>query len=88
MQVASSISYLPSPSEIALTGHASAHAPQEMQASVILYAITEHLHVFDTYILAQIHENARTNCFQTAVRGKFYRFFTVHTLESAPCPQR
>jgi hypothetical protein len=65
MQVSASISYLPSPSEIAETGHASAQAPQAMQASVILYAILGHLHVFDTYILTQIHENASENCFFT-----------------------
>lgn len=74
MQVASSITYLPSPSEIALTGHASAHAPQEMQASVIVYAITGHLHIFDTYILAQIRKNARTKCSQ---RAPVCRKFTI-----------
>jgi hypothetical protein len=34
-----SITYLPSPSEIAPTGHSPAHAPHIMQASVILYAM-------------------------------------------------
>ena len=36
MQVSASISYFPSPSEIAVTGHPSAQAPQLMQASEIL----------------------------------------------------
>ena len=43
MQVSASISNLPSPSEIALTGHSAAQAPQEMQSSEILYAIPRHL---------------------------------------------
>ena len=38
-QASSSITYLPSPSEIALFGHSSAHAPHMMQSSEILYAI-------------------------------------------------
>lgn len=43
MQVAASITYLPSPSEIAFTGQPSAQAPQLMQSSEILYAIGKHL---------------------------------------------
>lgn len=43
MQVSASITYLPSPSLIALTGHSAAHAPQLMQSSEILYAIVFHL---------------------------------------------
>jgi hypothetical protein len=39
IQVSGLISYLPSPSEIAFTGHSEAHAPQEMHSSPILYAI-------------------------------------------------
>lgn len=39
MQAASSITYFPSPSEIAFTGHSAAHAPHEMHSSEILYAI-------------------------------------------------
>lgn len=36
MQVSGSITYLPSPSEIAPTGHAPAQAPQAMHSSLIL----------------------------------------------------
>ena len=36
MQVAASITYFPSPSEIASTGHSEAQAPQEMHSSLIL----------------------------------------------------
>jgi hypothetical protein len=39
MHLSASITYLPSPSEIASTGQASAQAPHMMQASEILYAI-------------------------------------------------
>jgi hypothetical protein len=39
MQVSASITYLPSPSEIAPVGHSAAQAPQAMQSSEILYAI-------------------------------------------------
>ena len=39
MQASGLISYLQSPSLMALTGHASAQAPQAMQSSEILYAI-------------------------------------------------
>ncbi len=39
MQASASITYLPSPSEIASTGHSAAQAPHEMQASSIMYAI-------------------------------------------------
>jgi len=39
-QVSASITYLPSPSEIAPAGQASAQAPHWMQASLIAYAIT------------------------------------------------
>lgn len=42
-QVSASITYLPSPSEIAPAGHASAQAPHWMQASLIAYAITVYL---------------------------------------------
>ena len=35
MQVSASMTYLPSPSEIAETGHSSAHAPHAMQSSLI-----------------------------------------------------
>ena len=38
MQVSGSITNLPSPSEIALTGQPAAHAPQEMHSSLIAYA--------------------------------------------------
>jgi len=38
VQVSASITYFPSPSEIALTGHSASHAPQEMQSSFITYA--------------------------------------------------
>ena len=39
MQVSGLISYLPSPSKIASTGHSAAHAPQEIHSLLILYAI-------------------------------------------------
>lgn len=42
------ITYLPSFSEIQLTGHSSAHAPQAMQSSVITYAIFSTSLPFDT----------------------------------------
>lgn len=38
VQVSGSITNLPSPSEIALTGQPAAHAPQEMHSSLIAYA--------------------------------------------------
>ena len=41
MQVSASITYLPSPAEIADTGHSASQAPQEMQSAVILYAIVK-----------------------------------------------
>jgi hypothetical protein len=37
---------MPSPSEIASTGQSASQAPQEIQASVILYAILVYLLVF------------------------------------------
>ena len=40
MQVPSSITYLPSPAEIAETGHSASQAPQLMHSSEITYAIT------------------------------------------------
>lgn len=43
MQVSASITYLPSPSEIAFTGQPSAQAPQAMQSSEITYAISVYL---------------------------------------------
>lgn len=43
MQVSSSITYFPSPSEIASTGQAPAHAPQAMHSSLIVYGIKIHL---------------------------------------------
>ena len=46
MQVSASITYCVSPCEIAATGQFSAQAPQEMQASVILYAIVVYLRLF------------------------------------------
>ncbi len=39
MQVAASITYFPSPSEIAFTGHCAAHEPQLMHESFITCAI-------------------------------------------------
>ena len=39
IHVSASITYLPSPSEIAPTGHSPAQAPQLMHSSEILYAI-------------------------------------------------
>lgn len=39
MQVPSSITYLPSPAEIAETGHSASQAPQLMHSSEITYAI-------------------------------------------------
>ena len=45
MQVSASMTYLPSPSEIAFTGHSAAQAPQLMHSSVILNAMLFHLHV-------------------------------------------
>ena len=39
MQVAASISYLPSPAEIACTGHSASQAPQLMHSVLILYAM-------------------------------------------------
>ena len=39
MQAEASITYLPSPSEMAETGHSAEQAPQLMQSSVILYAM-------------------------------------------------
>ena len=41
MHLSASIAYLPSPSAIASTGHSAAQAPQEMQSSLILYAIVQ-----------------------------------------------
>ena len=42
-QASASITYFPSPSEIAPTGHSPAQAPQLMQSSEIIYAIYKHL---------------------------------------------
>lgn len=39
IQVSASITYLPSPSEIALTGHSASQAPQLMHSSLITYAM-------------------------------------------------
>lgn len=50
MQVSASITYLPSPSLIALTGHSSAHAPQAMHSSLITYAIVKHLHKYSSLL--------------------------------------
>lgn len=38
-QASASITYLPSPAEIAFTGHSLSHVPQLMQSSEIIYAI-------------------------------------------------
>lgn len=43
VQTAGSMTYLPSPSEIADTGHSASHAPHAMQSSLIVYAIEKHL---------------------------------------------
>ena len=45
-QASASITYLPSPSEIASTGHSLAQAPQLIQSSLIIYAIIKHLRKF------------------------------------------
>ena len=45
MQSSALMTYLPSPSLIALTGHASAQAPQATHSSEILYAIVMYLHI-------------------------------------------
>ncbi len=39
IQVSGSITYLPSPSEIAFTGHSASQAPQLIHSSLITYAI-------------------------------------------------
>ncbi len=63
MQASASITYLPSPSEIAPTGHAPAQAPQEMHSSLILYAIvfTSALNGFDICIITQFRFFASKN---------------------------
>ena len=45
MQVSASITYLPSPSLIAETGHSSAQAPQATHSSLITYAMINYLHI-------------------------------------------
>ena len=41
MHFSGSMSYLPSPSEIACTGHSGSHAPQLMHSSEMLYAMVD-----------------------------------------------
>lgn len=41
MQVSASITYLPSPSEMAETGHSLSQEPQEMHLSSIAYAMNK-----------------------------------------------
>jgi hypothetical protein len=43
MQVSASMTYLPSPAEIAETGHSLSQVPQEIHSSEITYAMKEHL---------------------------------------------
>ena len=50
-QESASITYFPSPSEIAFTGHSLSQAPQQMQSSEIIYAIKRHLHNFSGTII-------------------------------------
>jgi hypothetical protein len=71
MQRSALISYLPSPSEIASTGHSPAQAPQEMQSSEIMYAMVYDLHknIFVKYIVAHIF-------FFSSAFLKFSLFFT------------
>lgn len=49
------ITYLSSPALMQLTGHSGSHAPQLMQASVILYAIPGHLLKISFIILPLKH---------------------------------
>lgn len=61
VQVSASITYFPSPSEIALTGHSASHAPQEMQSSFITYAIWKHL-LLKLHLYCIIVQK-KSNCF-------------------------
>jgi hypothetical protein len=59
MQVSASITYFPSASEIASTGHSPAQAPQATQSSEILYAMIQNLlFLFDTSIVTHFFEFA------------------------------
>jgi hypothetical protein len=69
MQTSGLISYLPSPSAIASTGHSAAHAPQEMHSSVILYAIVCTSSLDFTLIITNVFDFA-TPFFRT-VSGRF-----------------
>lgn len=58
-----SMMYLPSPSDIASVGHSEAHAPQEMQSSLILYAIDFILLIFfSPYILTALSAKCNSFC--------------------------
>ena len=60
-QVSASITYLPSPSEIAFTGHPSAQAPQAMQSSEITYAMLNYLHISIVPVLPDERLRQRTH---------------------------
>ena len=58
MHLSASITYLPSPSEIASTGHSAAQAPQEMHSSPITYAIFSHPPFYIYLIVSHYFKNA------------------------------
>ena len=70
MQVSASMTYLPSPSEIAPTGHSAAQAPQAMHSSEILYAMVKY-----TSLLVCLYCNSFTGKLQALFlkKGKFGR---------------
>jgi hypothetical protein len=76
MQVSASITYTPSPSEIASTGHSAAHAPQPMQSSVILNAMV----IVPPFNNWCIHFITKPYLFQQVLQkkvNKFNEFFWI-----------
>src|SRR6056297_1193838 len=79
MHFSGSMTYLSSPSEIASTGHSPSHIPQEMQASVILYAISSPFMLTSTALYPAFAQPSIT------FLGDPFRGSCVEILPSSPC---
>ena len=61
MQVSASITYLPSPSEMAETGHSSEQAPHATHSSLITYAIMNTSNLLMSLLYTMKYKNAIPN---------------------------